>query len=84
MVYDRSMSIASLRTGTCPGCGGTEVYTTRGLPKRGERMTVAVSSFSQIYLDTYLCLGCGHFEEHVPPEDLAKNAAKIRSTWTKV
>ncbi len=77
------MSQPPLRSGTCPSCGGKSVYTTRDIGKRGERALLAVSGFSSIHLDTYLCLECGHFEEVVPAGELASVAEKVRSTWTK-
>jgi DNA-directed RNA polymerase subunit RPC12/RpoP len=74
----------SLLAGACPSCGGKEVYTTRGLPTRGERSQIAVSSFATLCLDTYVCLGCGRFEEHVSPAELAGVASKIREKWSRV
>jgi hypothetical protein len=75
-----------LRSGTCPKCGSSEIYTTRGLNKRGERMTLVISSMKWFFLDTYVCTSCFHFEESVPEEDKIneKLAQKIKDTWNKV
>lgn len=76
----------SLRSGKCPKCGSNDVYTDRELPKRGERMQLVVSSWKWFFLDTYVCLSCGHFEEFVRETELRdeKTIEKIRETWKKV
>ena len=75
----------NLKSGTCPRCNSKEVYTTKGQAKRGERMTIPVSSWKSIFLDTYLCTSCGHFEEYVPDEELdVKMKEKIKESWNKV
>jgi predicted nucleic-acid-binding Zn-ribbon protein len=76
----------SLRSGKCPKCGANNVYTDRELPKRGERMQLVVSSWKWFFLDTYVCLSCGHFEEFVRETELRdeKTIEKIRETWKKV
>ncbi|MFI5145519.1 MAG: hypothetical protein ACHQJ4_07965 [Ignavibacteria bacterium] len=61
---------STLKSGVCPKCGEKEVYTTAGTPKRGERMILAVSSWIQIFLNTYICTNCGHFEEFINDDDL--------------
>ena len=75
---------STLTSGTCPSCNGKEIYTTRDVQKRGDRGQIAVTGFARIFLDTYICLGCGHFEEIVPTSDLAAVSDKIRSSWNKV
>ena len=60
----------NLKSGTCPKCGANEIYTTHGLEKRGERMTLPVSSWKIFFLDTYICINCGHFEEYINDDDL--------------
>jgi predicted nucleic-acid-binding Zn-ribbon protein len=76
----------TLKSGTCPKCGSPDVYTNRDLPKRGERMQLVVSSMIWYFLDTYVCINCGHFEEYVNDKEI-KDASiidKIRETWKKV
>lgn len=76
----------TLKSGECPKCNSTEVYTTCGNPKRGERMTLAISSMKWFFLDIYICTNCGHFEEYVSEEELKdeKMIEKIKETWKKV
>ena len=80
------MTDDNLKTGTCPKCGSNEVYTDRELVKRGERMQLVVSSWKWFFLDTYICLTCGHFEEHIRETELRdeKTIEKVKETWKKV
>jgi len=80
------MNEQTMKSGTCPKCGSNEVYTDRDLLKRGERMQLVISSWKTIFLDTYICLTCGYFEEHIPEKDLKdeKLIGKIRETWKRV
>jgi hypothetical protein len=73
---------ASLSSGTCSACGGREIYSTRGINKLGERMQLPITSFKSVFLDTFVCLGCGRFEERIP--DVSAVADKIRASWTRV
>jgi predicted nucleic-acid-binding Zn-ribbon protein len=61
---------SDLKSGTCPKCGSNEVYTTHGIMKRGERMILPISSWKRFFLDTYICVNCGHFEEYINDDDL--------------
>ncbi len=74
----------TLQSGVCPRCGSTEVY--RNTESRGERIQLVVSSTLRFLLATYLCASCGHFEEHIPPDDLhnEKLIKKIKESWHKV
>lgn len=76
----------SLKSGACPKCGSTEVYTNTGQNKRGDRMQLVVSSMKWYFLDTYICTNCFHFEEYVPEKEKmdAKMIEKIKSDWKKV
>lgn len=80
------MDNQNLRTGKCPKCGSEEVYTDKDLLKRGERMQLVISSWKWYPLDTYLCLNCFHFEEHIPDKGKgdAKTIEKIKKKWKKV
>ena len=77
---------STLKSGTCTRCNSKEVYTTKGQTKRGERMTLAVSSWKSFFLDTYVCTDCGHFEEYISDEEMKdrKTWEKVRETWNKV
>ncbi len=80
------MTDNTLKTGTCPKCSSNEVYTDKELVKRGERMQLVVSSWKWFFLDTYICLTCGHFEEHIRETELRdeKTIEKVKETWDKV
>ncbi|MBZ0201993.1 MAG: hypothetical protein K8I03_03145 [Ignavibacteria bacterium] len=80
------MQDSTLKSGKCPKCGSSEVYTDSGKDKRGERMQLVISSWKWYFLDTYLCLGCFHFEEYVPENEKLdeKIIKKIKETWKKV
>jgi predicted nucleic-acid-binding Zn-ribbon protein len=82
----KAMAEQSLKSGTCPKCGSGEVYTDSDLAKRGERMQLVISSWKWYFLDTYICLGCYHFEEHISEKEKgdAKVIEKIKETWNKV
>jgi predicted nucleic-acid-binding Zn-ribbon protein len=49
-------------TGTCPKCGGTEIWI-----KQGSFNTVYTNIFAnmfrQAYVDRYCCMNCGYIEE---------------------
>jgi predicted nucleic-acid-binding Zn-ribbon protein len=76
----------TLKSGTCPKCGSVEVFTNKGLPKRGERMQLVISSMKRFFLDSYICTNCWHFEEYVRDDEMkdASIIGKIRETWKKV
>ena len=76
----------TLKSGTCPKCGSNEVYTDREALKRGERMQLVISSWKSIFLDSYICLTCGYFEEHVPEDELRneKLIEKVKENWKRV
>ena len=80
------MNEQTLKSGTCHKCGSTEVYTDRSLLKRGERMQLVISSWKWFFLDTYICLNCFHFEEHIPEDEKhnEKMIEKVKKTWKKV
>jgi predicted nucleic-acid-binding Zn-ribbon protein len=72
-------------TGTCPKCQSKEVYTDKGLPKRGERSSLPISSWSRLFVDLYICLDCGYFEEYVEQADLdnEKKMNKLKEMFGK-
>lgn len=73
------------KTGKCPKCESEKIYTDCGQMKRGERCSVAISSWKQLILDTYLCTECGYIEEYVRAEDLKDEtkSKKIVESWQK-
>lgn len=75
----------NLKTGKCPICSSLEIYNNISLPKRGERMTLVISSLNWFSLNTYICINCGHFEEFINKAELDDSIKqKIQSNWKKV
>lgn len=77
---------ATLRSGKCPKCSSNEVYTDNKATKRGERMIIPVSSWTRIFLDSYICISCGYVEEWIPESRLKDEnlISKIKDNWEKV
>ena len=80
------MNDQSLKSGKCPKCASTEVYTDNEATKRGERMIIPVTSWRRIFLDSYICVSCGYIEEWIPEKELKdeKLISKVRENWVKV
>lgn len=76
----------SLKEGTCSKCGSTEIYTNKNCNPRGERGQIVISGWKWMWIDLYICMGCGFFEEYVNEKDFReeKNRAKIKEIWEKV
>ncbi|MBP9095301.1 MAG: hypothetical protein KBG21_01760 [Ignavibacteria bacterium] len=76
----------SLKEGTCPKCSSKEIYTNKKCNPRGERGQIVISGWKWMWIDLYLCMDCGFFEEYVNEEDFReeKNREKIKTTWGKV
>jgi hypothetical protein len=74
------------KTGCCPNCSSTEVYTTKGTPKRGDRSSIGVSSFTSVFIDLYICTNCGFIEEYAEEADLKnpKKMEKLKIIFKKV
>jgi predicted nucleic-acid-binding Zn-ribbon protein len=71
------------KSGKCPKCGSTEVYTDGKQVRRGERCIIPVTSWTRIYLNTYICTSCGYVEEYAEKID-EKKMKKIKETWKRV
>lgn len=76
----------SLKSGTCPKCGGKEVYADKDKERHNDRAFIAASPMTVFTLDTYLCISCGHFEEYLKDSEIQneKIKARIREKWTKI
>ncbi|HMR40995.1 MAG TPA: hypothetical protein PKA90_11255 [Ignavibacteria bacterium] len=76
----------SLKSGKCPLCGSTEVYTDKDITQRGESRQIPVSTFTTIYFYSYICFGCGFMENHVNDDQLKnkKLISKIKNSWKKI
>jgi predicted nucleic-acid-binding Zn-ribbon protein len=71
------------KTGKCPKCGSTEIYTDGKDVKRSERNIITVTSFMRVFLNTYICTSCGYVEEYAENVD-EKKLEKIKEKWRKV
>ena len=72
-------------SGKCPKCNSNEIYCDAELPKRGDRASIAISSWSKLFIDVYVCISCGYVEEYVENNDLndSKKMEKLKSNWGK-
>ena len=71
------------KTGKCPKCGSTEIYTDAKQLKRGDRCIIPVTSWKTLYLNTYLCTSCGFIEEYT--EKIGeKELEKIKENWSRM
>ncbi|MCB0476740.1 MAG: hypothetical protein KDC84_01160 [Crocinitomicaceae bacterium] len=74
-----------MKTGICPKCQSTEIYTD-GSPKRGDRSSIPISNWKKFFIDTYACYDCGYIEEYIESKNL-KDQAKMeraKQEWKKV
>jgi hypothetical protein len=76
----------SLKERICPKCNGTEIYTNKKANPRGERGQIVISGWKWMWVDLYMCMNCGFFEEYVNEEDFKdeKKREKIKAVWKKV
>lgn len=74
------------KTGICPKCNSSEVYTNSKKTHREDRSLLVIAPWTDATVEVYACLDCGFLEEHIHSKDLLneKTIEKIRSTWTKV
>ena len=74
------------QTKQCPKCNGTELYSNQGISKSGDRSFVQVTGSVKLFVDVYVCLECGYFEEYIEKEDLEsqKKIDKTKSVWRKI
>lgn len=71
------------KTGKCPKCGNTEVYTDGKNVNRSERNIITVSAFTRVFLNTYICTSCGYVEEYA--EKIGeKKLEKIKEKWRRM
>jgi len=70
----------------CPKCQSTEIYTDAELTKQGDRTTIAISTWTRLLLDIYICASCGFIEEYVREKDLQSEShmKKLRGNWKKL
>ncbi|MBX7094899.1 MAG: hypothetical protein K1X56_09265 [Flavobacteriales bacterium] len=73
------------KSGICPKCGSQNILTNKGVSKRGERSSMAVSSFTSLFIEVYMCTDCGFFEEYIDEADLRnpKKLEKLNAEFKK-
>jgi len=73
------------KSGQCPKCNSTEVYTNEKAKGHGHRSILMVSIFSSAQINAYICLNCGFMEEYLAPQTMSNPSKmeKIRSKWSK-
>ncbi|MFT5780464.1 MAG: putative nucleic-acid-binding Zn-ribbon protein [Crocinitomicaceae bacterium] len=77
------------KSGVCIKCNCSEVYSNQNEHPRGERSVMAGPGgkiSTRLFIQVYICLDCGYFEEYVEDSDLTneKKISKIKSSWKKV
>jgi Zn ribbon nucleic-acid-binding protein len=74
------------KTGICPKCNSSEIYTNSKDVPLGDRASLTLSTWIGAIVEAYVCLSCGFLEEYMRPNDLLneKKIDKIRSTWRKI
>lgn len=74
-----------MKTGKCPKCESTNIYTD-GNPKRGDRSSIQVTSWKKFFIDIYICFDCGFTEEYITQEDLKneKLISRVKEQWKKL
>lgn len=75
-------------TRNCSKCECAEIYTNKGISKRGDRSSIGVTGgFSgRFFVDTYICSNCGFIEEYVEKEYLEskEKMLKLKENWQKI
>ena len=73
-----------MKTGRCPKCGASEVYSGATLPlKKGPfgSNSIPVTLTSIAALDNYVCINCGYVESYIGD---AEKRVEISQKWVKV
>ena len=80
------MENKSLKTGSCPACGGNNIFTNKDTTKQGERIIIPVTSFRSVHADVYICLSCGYIQEFAEEDNLQdeKIMTKLKEKWKRV
>jgi len=72
----------SMKNGTCPNCGSSEVYAGTNLARKGGSYnTIPISFMRLVALDNYVCVDCGYLERYI--SDRA-GLERIKKKWPKV
>lgn len=73
-----------MKSGTCPKCGSSQVYTATDLPLKGgpfSSNSIPISLTSMASLDNYVCVDCGSVERYVADEFKLK---EVERKWELV
>lgn len=73
-----------MKSGICPKCGSSKVYTATDLPLKGGPFgsnSIPISLTSMAPLDNYVCLDCGLVESYVAD---SYNLKEIARKWDLV
>ena len=71
-----------MKSGTCPKCSSTEIYTKRNGIQSDIAFRFAYLALRAPYLDAYICMSCGYFEQYIA--DVAELHDDIKQDWKKV
>jgi predicted nucleic-acid-binding Zn-ribbon protein len=69
-----------MKSGKCPKCGGTEIYSNRDKVKKGYHSIIDFSALKNIMSETLVCGNCGFTEDYV----YDKHLEKLKSKWKKI
>lgn len=78
------MQEKGLRTGTCPNCGSTRVYSGVDAPmKQGthDSNAIPVTLWDSAALDNYVCVDCGFVESYIGSREILE---LIPKKWPRV
>ncbi len=74
-----------MRSGKCPKCGSTEVYTRTDLPfNAGDGRLHLHASGNDMYLDALYCANCGYVEMYVQDPAKAKANLVKDKNWRRI
>lgn len=71
-----------MRGGICPTCESAEVYTDEQFnTTRNAGNAIRIGSWSQAYLNYYVCTNCGYVESYITDAD---SLIEIAEKWKRV
>ncbi|GIK67350.1 MAG: hypothetical protein BroJett018_51440 [Chloroflexota bacterium] len=70
-----------MKSGKCPKCGSTEVYTKRSGMQSGYTVGMGFANTKHMEADDYICMVCGYFEQYLV--EVASKLKDLPSKWKK-
>ncbi len=73
-----------MKTGTCPKCGSTDIFTAENLPLKGGPFgsnSIPITLTSMAALDNYICVACGLVESYVAEQN---KLDEVAAKWNPV